>query len=375
MKNIIILFLFLTTFLFAQENKFNKSAETKNAVILQDGDSKDWCSVCGMKLTMFYKTNHAVKLDDGSTKQYCSIRCMIADEPNYKNHVKQRLVVDSKSEKFIDVKDAYYVIGSKAPGTMTKVSKIAFSSKTDAKSFNKKFGGSNILKFDATYKLAKQQMKKDNVMLMKKKEMKVYPKGEKLFKKFCEENIDPKKFKSISELKALLKSSNCKKMNEKQLQMIALYLWDVKRIEKKAITLIQDMKIPKIEKCPVCGMFVYKYPKWAAILEVSSNNKTSKLYFDGVKDLMKFYFEPNKWGNYGKIKIEKVIVTDYYSQKFINGFTAFYVAKSDVLGPMGNELIPFANEEEAKAFIKDHGGNSLGNFESIIPQIIKMLDE
>ena len=38
-------------------------------------------------------------------------------------------------------------------------------------------------------------------------------------------------------------------------------------------------------KCPVCGMFVNKYPKWTAVIETSDG---TNYYFDGVKDMMKF---------------------------------------------------------------------------------------
>ena len=148
-KTLLISFLFISALTFAQENKFIKSAETEDATFLQIGDTKNWCPVCGMNLKMFYKTSHALKLDDGTATQYCSIRCLCADKPNYKDHILETLVVDAKSEKLINVEDAFYVIGSKAPGTMTKTSKIAFSSKEDAEEFSTKFSGQKILDFES----------------------------------------------------------------------------------------------------------------------------------------------------------------------------------------------------------------------------------
>jgi len=139
MKKILaIILLFISILVFAQENKFVKSAQTKNATILQTGNTQNWCSVCGMNLKMFYKTNHALKLNKGTAIQYCSMRCLCVDKPNYKNHILKILVVDANSEKFINVENAFYVIGSKAQGTMTKISKIAFLKKEDAEEFSKK---------------------------------------------------------------------------------------------------------------------------------------------------------------------------------------------------------------------------------------------
>jgi nitrous oxide reductase accessory protein NosL len=115
-------------------------------------------------------------------------------------------------------------------------------------------------------------------------------------------------------------------------------------------------------------MFTYKYPRWAA--QIFYKNKTQEHHwsFDGVKDLMKFYFNAQKWGNYPiakKENITKILVTDYYSQKGIDGTKAFYVIRSDVYGPMGHELIPFESENDAKTFKADHRGKTIIKFEDI----------
>ncbi|MBK7105296.1 MAG: nitrous oxide reductase accessory protein NosL [Ignavibacteriae bacterium] len=372
MKKIIFAILLISNFLIAQETDFVKNAETNNAIILQKGDAKDWCSVCGMNLKMFYKTNHAIELKDGTSKQYCSIHCLCTDKPNHKNQIKNIFVVDAKTEQMINVNDAFYVVGSDVLGTMSSVSKIAFSSKTDAEDFSKKFNGKNIMDFKSVSEMVEKKLSEETEMLMKRKEMKVYPKGEKLFNELCDKNIDIKNFSNIAELKAHLKSNNiCKDVDEQKLQMIALYLWEVKAKEKSAKNESQNIVVPENAKCPVCGMFVYKYPKWAAVIETSK----SKLYFDGVKDLMKFYFEPEKWSDIEKVKSEIISVTDYYLQTKIDGKFAVYVINSNVLGPMGNELIPFTDEKSAKEFVKDHGGKIISKFEEITKDLVYKLDE
>ena len=110
-------------------------------------------------------------------------------------------------------------------------------------------------------------------------------------------------------------------------------------------------------------MLVGKNPNWAAMIEVQGGEN---LYFDGVKDLMKYYFEKGKG-------FDKIFVTDYYKLHKIDAKSAFYVLGSNVLGPMGDELIPFENESAAKTFAKDHGGKSVIKFDEIKESVIEGL--
>jgi len=330
---------------------------------------------------MFYKTSHAVILKDGKKKQYCSIRCLVADWPILKDKIKKILVVDAKRGELINAKSAYYVVGSKVKGTMSMVSKIAFAKEGDAKAFQKEFGG-KIVDFDTAFKMASNSFNKDSMMVSKKKQKMMYPMGKKIYAKMCKP-IDVDSYSRINELKAAIKSKDlCKTMKEKQLQAVALYLWDVKggHAKKSGCTHNSlDIKtdISKTDKCPVCGMFVYKYPKWATFIYYEKDGKLEYLAFDGVKDMMKFYFEPAKWGKYKefKSKIKKIIVRDYYTLKPILAESAWYVVGSNVYGPMGNELIPFKTEAAAKNFMADHKGKKVLRFNEITKELVYKLDE
>lgn len=126
------------------------------------------------------------------------------------------------------------------------------------------------------------------------------------------------------------------------------------------------------DKCPVCGMFVAKYPDFIASAVFKDD---SQAFFDGVKDLMKYYFDLAKYNPSKKTAdIAAIHVTDYYSLKLIDGRQAYYVVGSDVYGPMGRELIPFAEEKGAKEFLRDHKGKSLLKFPEITPALIGTLD-
>lgn len=133
------------------------------------------------------------------------------------------------------------------------------------------------------------------------------------------------------------------------------------------------VKPSKKDKCPVCGMFVYKYPDWVG--EVIFNDGTVA-FFDGAKDLFKYYFDLKKY-NPGKTQkdIAAIYVTEYYDLKLVDAQKAFFVIGSDVYGPMGRELIPFFTKEDAEAFKKDHNGTRILVFKKVTPAVIRKLDD
>ena len=356
---------------------FSKKASAP-ILLAQDSVGKQWCPVCGMKIKDYYKTSYIAKLKmNGSKRQYCSIRCLAVDMQEYGIDTSSIVAVDAKTEKLINAQDAFYVVGSKISGTMSKVSKLAFAKQGDAKDFIKKHKG-ELTTFEVALKMAQDSLKSDIAMVKKKKKKKVYPRGEKIYKKVCKaEEIDPTDYLEINELKDDIVSSKlCKPLKEKDLQAVSLYIWEVKRFGD--LGNIEDkVQVREDEKCPVCGMFTYKYPRWAAQIFYKHGDHEHHWSFDGVKDLMKFYFNSAKWGNYPIAKrenIAKILVTDYYTQKGIDGTKAYYVIRSDIYGPMGHELIPFELESDAQTFKKDHFGKRIIKFSNIIEDEVYQLD-
>ena len=128
----------------------------------------------------------------------------------------------------------------------------------------------------------------------------------------------------------------------------------------------------KTDKCPVCGMFVAKYPDWLAQIIYTDG---AYAFFDGAKDMFKYYFDIKKYdASRDQSGIKFIYVTDYYDMRPIDGREAWYVLGSDVYGPMGRELIPFFKEGDAKEFLKDHKGKRVIRFHEVTPELIKGLD-
>ncbi len=193
------------------------------------------------------------------------------------------------------------------------------------------------------------------------KEKKIYPMGKKIYKHKCQD-IDVGKYKTMQEMQEKIKSKNlCKVVNKRYFEALSLYLWEIKNSN---VNEEEKIIVKKDEKCPVCGMFVYKYPRWATQIFYSDKHYS----FDGMKDLFKYYFEHNNG-------IKKILVLDYYSQKAIDARKAFYVIGSDIYGPMGNELIAFKNKSEAKVFYMDHRGTKVLGFDEITEKLVYQLNE
>ncbi len=126
------------------------------------------------------------------------------------------------------------------------------------------------------------------------------------------------------------------------------------------------------EKCPVCGMFVAKYPDWVAGIRFQDG---SRALFDGAKDLFKLLLQVEDYGPVSRrTDVESIFVTDYYALQQIEARSAWFVIGSDVLGPMGHELVPFAREAEAREFLRDHRGKRVLRFAEVTAALVKGLD-
>lgn len=372
MKYLVIAFFIMYGFFTgaASAQPFKKSVQGEIELV-QKGAKKQWCTVSANDLRKTYKTSHTAHSYGGEATQYASLTYLVFDEEE--NHAKlhSAKVVDVISNKLIPVKEAFYVLGSEVKGTQSKTSKLAFASKEAAEKFIAKRGG-EIVSFEQAFEHAYKTLKEDMKPANPKKLQKEYKKGAKIYAAKCKEaSIDATKYDQPNELKADVKDQ-CKSLKGKQLHSVTRYLWDVKRVEHIEVNTL--IEVTKEDKCPVCGMFVYKYPKWAAKLEFVKHNHNHYYVFDGVKDMIKFIHNPKKYHEHEEMTEQKLLVTDYYTQYAIDGKEAYYVVGSDTLGPMGNELIPFKYEEDAKIFLKDHRGTSILKYEQITSDLICELD-
>jgi len=160
--------------------------------------------------------------------------------------------------------------------------------------------------------------------------------------------------------KKLQQNQSCKGLSQRNYKALSYFL----SLNKKDSN-ISKIHVPNDAKCPVCGMFVYKYPKWSAVITINGK----KHYFDGIKDMMKYYIFSADFP-FDRNKIESIKVSDYYTLEAIDAKDAFYVIGSDILGPMGNELISFKDKKSANNFIRDHNGKNILEFKDIDAKVV-----
>jgi len=195
--------------------------------------------------------------------------------------------------------------------------------------------------------------------------VKLSNKGEKIVKTLCDAKKLPSSQGTIEQLMEKIKTSGaCSPLSKSKLEAVAYY------VSNGSMKLSgKHIDVPAEAKCPVCGMFVSKYPKWAA--RMTHDDKTH--YFDGVKDMMKYYIFDGDFP-YNRSHISEITVSDYYTLEEIPAKEAFYVLDSDIFGPMGRELIPFKSQKSAKAFMDDHNGKAMVKFDQITDKMVMALD-
>lgn len=126
------------------------------------------------------------------------------------------------------------------------------------------------------------------------------------------------------------------------------------------------------DKCAVCGMFVARYANWVAEIVFKDGSHAA---FDGPKDLFRYLYAMKTYGSKKtEADVAAVYVTDYYGVKPIDAAKAFYVTESDVNGPMGEELVPFANKADAVEFQKDHKGKRVLAFREVRAELSRLKD-
>lgn len=135
------------------------------------------CPYCGMSRKMWHHSRHLVHYDDGLADGTCSIHCLaISLSLNLDRGPKAIYAADFSSgdepKKLVDVEKATYLIDSKLKGTMSKRSKMAFSSARAAEAARVEQGG-DLANFNEALTAAYADMAKDTMMIRKRRGEKV----------------------------------------------------------------------------------------------------------------------------------------------------------------------------------------------------------
>ncbi|MCL7486583.1 MAG: nitrous oxide reductase accessory protein NosL [Desulfobulbaceae bacterium] len=122
--------------------------------------------------------------------------------------------------------------------------------------------------------------------------------------------------------------------------------------------------------CGKCGMFPARYPQWQTQIIFADGTMTP---FDGCKCMFDFLFNMDRFDKeHSSGDIAAVWVREFNTEDWIDARKAHYVIGSDKKGPMGKELIPFADAAAAESFQKEHSGEA-APYEAITMETLKPL--
>ena len=135
------------------------------------------CPYCGMSRKMWHHSRHLVHYDDDLADGTCSIHCLaISLSLNLDRGPKAIYAADFSSgeepRKLVNVDKATYLVGSKLKGTMSKNSKMAFSSARAAEAGRVEQGG-DLANFNEALTAAYADMATDTMMIRKRRGEKV----------------------------------------------------------------------------------------------------------------------------------------------------------------------------------------------------------
>jgi len=130
------------------------------------------------------------------------------------------------------------------------------------------------------------------------------------------------------------------------------------------------MDIPADVTCGKCGMYPAKYPQWQSQIIFNDGSMTS---FDGCKCMFNFLYGMEKFDKtHSRDDVSVAWVKDFNSGTWINAVDAYFVVGSNMMGPMGKELVPFADQASAMKFHREQGGTMM-QYGEITPDVLKTL--
>ncbi|MDW7774125.1 MAG: nitrous oxide reductase accessory protein NosL [Desulfobulbaceae bacterium] len=128
--------------------------------------------------------------------------------------------------------------------------------------------------------------------------------------------------------------------------------------------------IPNNLSCGKCGMYPAHYPQWQAQIIFTDGSMSA---FDGCKCMFGFMFNMDQYDPaHSKDDIAGIWVRDFNSGEWLEAKSAHFVIGSEVMGPMGRELIPFHRQSAAESFQREHGGE-LAGFDAVSMETLRPL--
>jgi copper chaperone NosL len=128
----------------------------------------------------------------------------------------------------------------------------------------------------------------------------------------------------------------------------------------------QSQKIESHKRCPICGMYPARYPKFNCQIVFKDGGYEA---FDSAIGLLVYLHFPDKTNI--KLKpVAGIYFKDYLKEGWLEADRAFFVTGSDIRGPMGVQFLPVDSEQAAEELKKQAKGKDIIHFKMINRQYL-----
>lgn len=122
---------------------------------------------------------------------------------------------------------------------------------------------------------------------------------------------------------------------------------------KKGLDEAGQMQLNVEDHCPVCGMTVGPERKFASAIELRDG---TAYHFCGTGCMLKGWLHPEVFLGKERGDLKRAVTPEYFDGAYIDASEAFWVAGSDVTGPMGSVIVPLKSPSDVDTFKQRHGG-------------------
>ena len=123
-----------------------------------------------------------------------------------------------------------------------------------------------------------------------------------------------------------------------------------------------ESNTPDPPRCDLCGMRVEADSEWRA---GGQREAGEELHFDAPKCLFRYHYREGA--------VQEPWVIEYYNQERSPASELLFVAGSDLLGPMGEDLIPVRGQEQADGLRIDHHGSAAHPYAEVTEAVVDEL--
>ncbi|MDT8998021.1 nitrous oxide reductase accessory protein NosL [Paucibacter sp. APW11] len=141
-----------------------------------------------------------------------------------------------------------------------------------------------------------------------------------------------------------------------------------------SLPLLAARPIPAQARCPVCGMFPARQPRWAAQLIFADGRAH---FLDSPLSLFLYLQRVERYApGYHRADVAALYVSDYQAGSWLDARQAFYIAGSALHGPMrGGNLPAVASQAAAQQLVLEVGGQPLryAELRQALPEALQRL--